>query len=197
MNRIIIVVSCYIAAQILSDITSLKIILLAGMSIDAGTLVYPITFTLRDMAHKVLGKGASRILIFAAAGINVFMAGLFWIVSQLPADPSVGHQTEFAVVLSPVYRIVIASILAEVLSELIDTEAYSAWISRFSSKYQWGRVLVSNAISVPVDSIIFVLVAFAGTLPWAILWSIFIANVLLKGFVTVLSIPLIYAVKGK
>ena len=192
----LLVVVCYIAAQMLADISSLKIISIAGLSMDAGTLIYPITFTLRDLVHKVGGIKVARILILVVAGINLFMAGFFWLVAYLPADLSVGPQEEFAAVLSPVWRIVVASILAEVLAELIDTEVYQLWVNKFKNKLQWGRVLVSNGVSVPLDSLVFVVVAFAGTMSSAILFSIFLSNVLVKGVTTLLSIPLIYLVNN-
>lgn len=188
----LLVVVCYVAAQMLADISSLKIISIAGLSMDAGTLIYPITFTLRDLVHKVGGIKVARILILVVAGINLFMAGFFWLVAYLPADLSVGPQEEFAAVLSPVWRIVVASILAEVLAELIDTEVYQLWVNKFKNKLQWGRVLVSNGVSVPLDSLVFVVVAFAGTMSSAILFSIFLSNVLVKGISTLISIPLIY-----
>ena len=188
----LLVVVCYVAAQMLADISSLKIISIAGLSMDAGTLIYPITFTLRDLVHKVAGIKVARILILVVAGINLFMAGFFWLVAYLPADLSVGPQEEFAAVLSPVWRIVVASILAEVLAELIDTEVYQLWVNKFKNKLQWGRVLVSNGVSVPLDSLVFVVVAFAGTMSSAILFSIFLSNVLVKGISTLISIPLIY-----
>ncbi len=62
------------AVTIISDIASLKITLMAGFSIDAGTLIYPVTFTLRDLVHKRLGKSAARTVILLAGGINLFMA---------------------------------------------------------------------------------------------------------------------------
>lgn len=192
----LLVVVCYVAAQMLADISSLKIISIAGLSMDAGTLIYPITFTLRDLVHKVTGIKVARILILVVAGINLFMAGFFWLVAYLPADLSVGPQEEFAAVLSPVWRIVVASILAEVLAELIDTEVYQLWVNKFKNKLQWGRVLVSNGVSVPLDSLVFVVVAFAGTMSSAILFSIFLSNVLVKGITTLLSIPLIYLVNN-
>ena len=195
LQTIVIVSVCYVAAQIFADITSLRILLIAGLSIDGGTLIYPFTFTLRDMVHKTGGALVARTLIFTAAGINLLMAGLFWLVAVLPADLSVGEQTAFGLVLAPVLRIVVASILAEVVSELIDTEMYSWWTRRMGQKRQWGRVLFSNAVSVPVDSAIFVLIAFAGDLPAGVVFSIFIANVLVKGAVTLISIPGIYLVK--
>lgn len=190
-----ILAALYVAAQVLSDITSLKITEVAGLSMDAGTLVYPITFTLRDLVHKVAGRQVARTLILVAAAVNLFMAGLFWVVDEMPAVAGVGPQTDlFGAVLAPVWRIVAASIVAEVVSELLDTEVYAAWVRRFGTTKQWGRVLSSNGVAVPIDSALFVLIAFVGVVPGADVWEIFATNVLVKGIVTIATIPLIYAV---
>jgi uncharacterized integral membrane protein (TIGR00697 family) len=192
-----IVISLYIAAQLLSDIGSLKIALIAGRSIDAGTFIYPLTFTIRDLIHKQLGKTTARTMIILAAAINLFMAVFFQFAAWLPQEPSWGMGEEFAAILGPVWRIVIASIVAEVISELIDTEVYHFWVSRITRKYQWARVLISNAVSIPIDSLIFCWGAFGLTLPNSVVWSIFFTNVIVKGLVTVVSLPAIYLVKEK
>ena len=197
LQTIVIVSVLYVAAQIFADITSLRILLLVGLSVDGGTLIYPFTFTLRDMVHKTGGIVLARTVIFLAAGINLLMAGLFWLVATLPPDPSIGEQAAFGLVLAPILRIVLASITAEVISELIDTEIYKRWVEHFGQQRQWGRVLVSNAVSVPVDSAIFVAIAFVGVVPPGVALSIFVANMLIKYAVSVLSIPGIYMVEER
>ncbi len=189
------VVAVYVAAQMLSDVSSLRILRIGGFSVDGGTLIYPLTFTLRDVVHKVGGVGAARLAIFTAAGVNLAMAGLFWLVGVLPPDLEVGDQAAFGALLAPVTRIVLASIVAEVISELVDTEAYRRWVRRHGERHQWGRVLVSNGVAIPVDSAIFVAIAFGGMLPTAVAVSIFWANVIVKGAMSLLSIPLIYTVR--
>ena len=196
-NSGILVVAAYTAAQMLSDVLSLKIALVAGFSIDAGTFVYPLTFTLRDLVHKLLGRAAARTIIVAAAVINLVMAGMFTFAAWLPPDLSVGPQAEFGLVLSPVWRIVVASVAAEVVSEFADTELYHWWVTRVTRRYQWARVLVSNGLSVPLDSFIFCWGAFGGLWPATTVWSIFWANVLVKVAVTLASLPGIYLVKEK
>lgn len=193
----ILVSVAYVAAQMLADVASLRVVMFAGMSMDAGTLVYPLTFTLRDMVHKVAGVKATRVLILAAAGINVVMAGLFWLVSVMKPDMSVGLQAEFGKVLAPVWRITLASIVAEVVAEMIDTEVYRIWVEKVTKRYQWLRVLISNAFSIPIDSLIFVWIAFGGVLPKEVIWSIFLANVVVKGATTLISLPGIYLVKER
>lgn len=195
----IIVVSAYIGTQMLADIASLKIARIGPLSIDGGTFVYPLTFTLRDLVHKLLGKRAARTLIVTAAVINLVMALTFAFVAWLPADPDWGLQAEFAAILGPVWRIVLASIAAEVVSELLDTEVYSFWVRHMAVRYRWARpqwlrVLSSNFVSVPVDSLVFAWGAFGGLLPAATVWSIFLSNVLIKLVVSLISMPGIYLV---
>ena len=190
----ILVIAAYIAAQMLSDVLSLKIAWVAGLSVDVGTVIYPFTFTLRDLVHKSLGRVAARAVIVSAAVINLAMAGLFAFAVWLPPDPTWPLQQEFAAVLTPVWRIVAASILAEIVSEFADTEIYHLWITRVTRRFQWARVLISNTISVPLDSLIFCWGAFGGQLPGPTVWSIFWANILVKGAVTLFSLPGIYLV---
>ena len=181
MIQSIIVSISYVAAQMLADIASLQIVSVFGLSLDAGTFIYPITFTLRDVAHKVVGLKGVRTLIFSAAVVNLFMALFFWFVSLLPPDTAAGSSEIWGRVLAPVWRITLASIVAEVVAELIDTEAYRFWINKITKRHQWGRVLVSNAFSVPIDSLLFSFLAFYASMPVQSVWQIFWGNVILKG----------------
>ena len=190
----IIVIATYIAAQMIADIASLKIGIVCGLAVDMGTFIYPITFTLRDLVHKVAGKKNAQVLILMAGLINLFMAGYLMISAIAPSDPSWGLGKEFSDVLAPVWRIVIASIIAEVISELVDTELYHWFVKKITERYQWCRVLVSNGLSIPVDNAIFSVGAFALTLPWSVVGQIFIMNLLVKYLVTLVSLPLIYIV---
>lgn len=189
-----VIAGAYVAAQMMSDIASLKIISVFGYAVDAGTLVYPFTFTIRDLVHKLGGKQVARALIVTAAVINLVMAGVFWLSANLEGAAEVGPQLAFGEVLSPVLRIVIASIVAEVISELIDTEVYSRWVERMGNRMQWGRVLSSNAVALPVDSVLFAVIAFAGTVSGAVLTEIIVLNIVVKGLVTLISLPAIYLV---
>jgi uncharacterized integral membrane protein (TIGR00697 family) len=188
----ILVVAAYIAAQMLADIASVKIGVVGGLAVDMGTFIYPFTFTLRDVVHKVLGRRNARVLILAAAVINLGMAGYLTWAASVPSDPGWGLGEEFSAVLAPVWRIVVASIIAEVVSELIDTEIYHWFTSKITERFQWLRVLTSNSVSVPVDNIIFAIGAFGWALPWPVVWQIFLFNLLVKYAITLLSLPLIY-----
>ncbi|MFP3901207.1 MAG: queuosine precursor transporter [Acidimicrobiia bacterium] len=194
-------VGAYVGAQLVADVASLKIGTTFGRAVDMGTFIYPITFTLRDLVHKALGKRAARTVIVTAALVNLFMAlYLQWAV-RVPSDESYPLGDEFAAVLGPLWRIVVASIVAEVVSELLDTEVYHWFVRRVTTRLQWARVAVSNAVAVPVDNVIFAVGAFGAlpllgdhplTLPWDAVWDVFVVNLTVKAAVSAASLPLIY-----
>lgn len=199
----LVAVGAYVGAQVIAQVTSVKIGTAFGRAVDMGTFIYPITFTLRDLIHKAAGRQAARVAIATSAGVNLFLAAyLSWVASR-PSDASYALGEEYAAVLGPLWRIVVASLLAMVVSELIDTEVYHWWVTRITTRYQWARVLVSNAVSIPIDNLIFAVGAFAAlpfltqsqrdaSLPWEAVWDIFWVNLWIKGLVSLVSLPFIY-----
>lgn len=193
----ILIICSYIACQMISNISSVKIANVLSLAVDGGTFLYPLAFTIRDMAHKTIGKKNTQKLIIVSAIINIFTPIYFYIISQIPADKSWEFDEAFKTTLSPVIRISIASIIASTLSEFVDTEIYHFFVSKITKKYQWLRVLISNAFSIPVDNFLFVAIAFFYVLPINALIGIFIFNFFVKYAVTIISVPMIYLVKEK
>lgn len=184
--------SLYITIAILSNISSLRIVTVMGASMDAGTLLYPFSFTIRDLIHKFLGAAAARTTILAATALNALAFGVFWLVARLPADAQVGPQTEFGIVLLPGARIVLGSTVAMCVAELLDTEIYSMVHRRFGERHKWLRVALSNLISIPVDTVVMTAIAFVGRYPMSVLIEITIINIVIKYVVTAISIHWIY-----
>ena len=196
----IILVGVYIFLQMAADIAAAKVIVLGKIIMDAG-IIYSLTFTWRDLIHKQLGKKAAQTAIILAGVINVIMALYFLFVVKLPPQAecaAAGGQKSFEFVFGLVPRIVIASIIAELISELVDTEVYQWWTSGIGKrKPQWMRVIISNSISIPIDSIIFPLIAFSGVLPFSALIIMFLSNILVKAIITAFTFWMIYLVPEK
>lgn len=182
--------SLYVSFQVIANVLSTKIALLplTNLAIDGGTIIYPLTFTLRDFIHKTLGKQSARQIVILAGAVNLVMALLFVVIGKLTPDPSWPFQESFQNILLPIWRITIASIVAQIISELVDTEIFSRAYHRFNDM---TAVLFSNSIALVVDSVIFSIIAFAGNLPWTVVWQIVITNILVKMVMSLLSTPTI------
>lgn len=195
VKQLVLAAAAYIALVIFSNVGSLRILLLAGLAVDGGTLLYPLSFTARDLLHKKAGARLTRFVIVLAALINLALFAFVWLVAKLPADPAVGAQTEYALVLLPGLRLVLGSITAMTVAELIDTFVYSRVRARYGQRRQWLRVLYSNGVSVPIDTAIFLLIAFAGWVPGGAIAEMFIANIIIKYAVTLVSFGSVYLIK--
>ena len=186
----------YVVIGMLSNISSLRIVQILGISMDAGTLLYPLTFTLRDLIHKKSDKKTAIHIVYIGVVMNLLMFIVFFIVSKLPADMLVGEQKEFGQVLVASWRIIIASTVAMFIAEIADSQIYQWYADKFK-KYQFMRVLTSNFISVPLDSAIVTLIAFYGVMPNSVLVSITLVNIAIKYIITLITVPSIYLVKEK
>ncbi|OGO85812.1 MAG: hypothetical protein A2Y22_02570 [Clostridiales bacterium GWD2_32_59] len=194
---IIFLTTLYITLTLFSNISSLRIISILALSLDAGTLLYPATFTVRDLIHKKTNSKIAYYAIWLAAIFNIMMFIVFYIVSILPPDLSVGLQKEFGLVLIPTWRIIAGSLIAMVIAELVDTKIYEKVANKFKNKHQWLRVLISNSVSIPIDTFLMCTIAFYGTMDNKVLIAIIISNIVIKLLITLVSLNWIYFVKDK
>lgn len=190
-------IGLYVALQLIADISAVKQVNLWGLVLPGGSLVFALTFTVRDAIHKRLGEHWAKVAIDVAAVMNILMAGYLWLIAKIPAPVWWQGQAAYEATLVVLPRIAIASIIAEWISERTDTVLYSLFVRRFAGRYQWGRVVFSNAISAPVDSIIFGTLAFAGIFDLPHLVQLVVGQVIFKWLIGIVSIPGIYLVSEK
>ena len=147
----------YIVAVLVANYTATWFIPLPVFGlVSVGTLVFGITFTQRDRVHRY-GRKAVYLMIFIAA-VGMVLESLF---------------------LGVEWRIITASFIAIVLSETADTEVYHKLLRR-----SWmQRVIGSNLVSIPLDSILFNLIAFLGVFQPLMLVAIIFGEIVTK-FVT-------------
>ena len=144
----------YILAVLIANYTATWFIPLPifGM-VSVGTLVFGVTFTQRDRVHRY-GRKPVYLMIFIAA-VGMVFESLF---------------------LGVEWRIITASFIAIVLSETADTEVYHKLLDR--SWFQ--RVIGSNLISIPLDSLLFNVIAFAGVFEPKMLVAIIFGEIVAK-----------------
>ncbi len=192
LHILILVGVAYVAAQMVADISNLRNLTIVGISVSAFSIAYPLTYTLRDMAHKLAGPYVARTLIIAAAVIYLIVQAFFFIISNLQPAMTPDESTALGALLTQNWRFLLAAVLASVISQLVDTEVYTRWVERFGGEHQWGRVLVSNAIGIPLDRILFLLLASGITEGFM---EAFIGTTIIRLIFGIISIPGIYLVE--
>jgi len=193
----IILCGVYIFISLASNIAATKVTYFGKLIMDAG-FIYALTFTWRDLIHKQLGKKAALTTIYVAAVINIIAALYFQLVVMLPAETSwaaAGGQKAWEFLFGIQLRIVIGSVIAFLISEIIDTFVYQYWtLGIGKGKPQWTRVFISNSFSIPIDSILFPIIAFIGIVPGTVILQMFLTNIAVKAIVTLFTFWMIYLV---
>jgi uncharacterized integral membrane protein (TIGR00697 family) len=185
-------IGLYVACELIANVTASKPVVVGGIVVPAAVFLYTFTFTLIDLIHERLGKGGARRVVATAFAANLLLAGYTQFAIWLPGAPFYSDGAAFAGVLGSTPRIVFASLVAYLVSTLVDTEIFAWWRARVGGP-KWVRVLTSNAVSTLIDSILFVSVAFVGVLP---VWPLIQGQYVMKMGITAISLPLIYAARG-
>ncbi len=186
-------VGLYVACELIANVTAGKPVALGGLVVPAAVFLYTLTFTLIDLINERLGKTGARQVVLTAFLANLLLAGYTQLAIRLPPAPFFQGNAAFASVLGSTARIVTASLIAYLVSSLVDTEIFAWWRARLAGP-RWLRVLASNTVSTLVDSLLFITIAFAGVLPLApLIWGQYAVKML----ITLVSLPLIYATRAE
>lgn len=159
----VMMVTCYLTANVMA----VKVIELFGVSIfDAGTIVFPLTYMLGEVVTEIWGFRRARKLILLTFICQVIFALFTWIGLHLPYPADMADMANaYAVVFSYVPRIMIASLSAFLVGELTNAFLMSK-IKEHLGGPLWVRTIGSSVVGYSLDTTIFVIIAFYGTVTW-------------------------------
>ena len=193
-KKILLALTLYLASLFAANTLGLKIApFLLGLHVSVAVFSIPFVFLTTDVIGEVYGKKMAR--LFVRCGF--FATALFLIYSTismlLPWDPAglwakAGYEQIFGVSM----RIAIASLVAFAVSEFQDVSTFFFVKQKIGEKMFWLRSLISNIWSQLLDSVLFMVIAFAGVYPTPVLIRIIITWWLFKVAMGLLYTPLSY-----
>jgi len=193
-KKILLALTLYLASLFAANTLGLKIApFLLGLHVSVAVFSIPFVFLTTDVIGEVYGKKMAR--FFVRCGF--FATALFLLYSTismlLPWDPAglwakAGYEQIFGVSM----RIAIASLVAFAVSEFQDVSTFFFVKQKIGEKMFWLRSLISNIWSQLLDSVLFMVIAFAGVYPTPVLIRIIITWWLFKVAMGLLYTPLSY-----
>jgi uncharacterized integral membrane protein (TIGR00697 family) len=144
----------FVSCLLLGDIIGGKTIPTPFGPISVGILPFPVTFLLTDVVNDFYGRKGARFLTF----LGFWMAALAWLVLQvstwLPVDPSTYFtQVEFAKIFGGSAQLFVASMLAYLVSQLLDIQVFQYWKALTASRHLWLRATGSTVVSQLIDTV--------------------------------------------
>ena len=162
------------------------------LRLSGGQLLFPLTYIFSDIFTEVYGYGASRRAIwlgFFASGILALM-GLF--IVWVPADPSWQNQKAFEAVFYQMPRAIVASLIAFWAGEFTNSYTLAKMKILTEGKWLWTRTVGSTVTGQFVDTVLVILLIFAGHTSWSTMLSLMLGGYIGKVSYEVLATPLTY-----
>jgi hypothetical protein len=189
-----VLVAIFVAVLLISNISSTKILTLWKFTFDGGTILFPLSYIFGDILTEVYGFRRSRRVIWLGFFSALLMSIVLYIVQLLPPASDWPNQQAFEALLGLVPRIVVASLLAYFAGEFSNSITLSLLKIRTKGRFLWIRTIFSTIIGEGIDTLIFCMIAFYGTMPGDVLWAIIISNYIFKCAVEIILTPVTYKV---
>lgn len=186
----------FVAVLLISNIASTKIVQFGILTFDGGTLLFPLAYIFDDVLTEVYGYARSRRTIWLGFVCTAVMALLLYIVQILPPAADWGNQVAYDVILGQAPRIVLASLIAYLSGEFLNSFVLAKMKIWTRGKALWTRTIGSTLVGELVDSTLFIMIAFYGVLPGDLLFTLILSNYIFKTTIEVVFTPITYAVIG-
>ncbi|OQB97270.1 MAG: hypothetical protein BWX81_00969 [Spirochaetes bacterium ADurb.Bin110] len=186
----------YIACLLISNIIASKLIQIAGIVLPSAVILFPVTYILADVFTEVYGFRKMRMVIWLGFGANAFMSLIFLAAIALPSPPFFAEQEAYRIVLSNSPRILLASLAGYWAGEFSNSIILSALKKATKGRLLWVRTIASTIVGEGLDTLLFISIAFWGTMPRANLIQMMLAQYLFKVAYEVAFTPLTYLIVG-
>lgn len=192
-----VVATLFVSALLISNIAATKLIQFDFQSykliFDGGAVLFPLTYILGDVLAEVYGFRRARSVILLGFVISGLTAGVFLLIQVAPPATEYAHQEAYEAVLGFVPRIVVASLIAYLIGELLNAYILVAIKRRFGQKRLWVRLIGSSLVGEAADTLVFCTIAFYGVLTGGHFWNYVLLGYTYKIAVEVALLPASYA----
>ncbi|HAA37758.1 MAG TPA: hypothetical protein DCE00_02670 [Firmicutes bacterium] len=180
MNKREVMAVAFIVTLLTSNILATKLTVLGPFILPAAVVVYPFCFMCGDILTEVWGFKYAKKVILAGFAANIFLTLLIYIGQILPAAPTWPHQEAYITIFAPVPRIVLGSLVAYLFGELTNSFALERIKDMTGPGLLFVRTIGSSIVGQFFDTVIFIGIAFLGTIPLNVLFQIMLGQYLIK-----------------
>jgi uncharacterized integral membrane protein (TIGR00697 family) len=178
-----------------------------SFNLTCGVLLWPLEFIITDIVNEYFGPKAVRrisytAIILIAYAFIMFYAAMhippadFWITSK-SADGINNMQTAFGGIFGQGMWIILGSLIAFLVSQLVDVTVFHKIKKATGEKHVWLRATGSTVVSQLVDSFIVLFIAFkiGNGWSWQLVLAICLVNYTYKFFMAIILTPVIYLIE--
>ena len=192
----LLVTALFVTALLTSNIVAVKLVNFFGIVLPAAVVVFPLSYIVGDVLTEVYGYNSARRVIWLGFFCNALAVLMIWVAGLLPPAPFWDGQAAYQQILGYSPRLLVASFLAYLLGEFANSFVLARLKIATKGRWLWLRTISSTLVGQALDSLVFMTVAFAWTIPFDRLFASATAQWLTKSCFEALATPFTYVVVG-
>lgn len=185
-------VTCLLTANVIAS----KLVVIGGLVMPAGIVIFPVSYIVGDVLTEVWGYAGARRVIWLGFACNAVMVAAIWVGGELPPAPFWTGQDAYREIFGQTPRIVLGSFLAYLAGEFANAYVLARLKIATAGRWLWVRTIGSTIVGEGLDTLVFITIAFAGTVPAPALLGIITAQWVIKVGYEAAATPLTYAAVG-
>lgn len=178
-----------------------------SFTLTCGVLLWPLEFVMTDIVNEYYGPRAVRRISYTAVILIAYAFLIYFLsIGIPPADvwlassakqgvPNI--QDAFGAIFGQGMKIIIGSLIAFLVSQVVDVTVFHQIKKRTGNKHLWLRATGSTLVSQLVDSYIVLFIAFSSLFTWQQILAVGMMNYIYKASMALILTPIIYLVEGR
>jgi len=174
-----------------------------AFNLTCGVLLWPLEFVITDVVNEYFGPKAVRRISIIAVSLICYAFLMFYLAMHIaPADFWVSSKTEagvpsmqlaFESIFGQGMWIILGSLIAFLVSQLIDVYVFHKIKKITGDKMVWLRATGSTVVSQLVDSFVVLVIAFkiGNGWTWSTVLAVCVVNYMYKFLMAIILTPLI------
>jgi uncharacterized integral membrane protein (TIGR00697 family) len=192
----VVLAGIFITNAVVAELIGGKLIQVGSAVMSIGILPWPIVFITTDLINDYFGEKGVRKLSLITASLIAYTFVILYLAMQIPAvdGKNLVTDTQFNGVFGQSMWIIVGSITAFLVSQLIDVTIFHFIKNRTGNKMIWLRSTGSTVISQLFDSFIVLGIAFwmTGKMTTEVFITSAFTGYFVKLIIAILMTPLIY-----
>jgi uncharacterized integral membrane protein (TIGR00697 family) len=184
----------FVTSLIVSNIIAVKTGNFFGATLPVAVILFPVSYIIGDVLTEVYGYEVARKIILLGFACNALAVIAILLGQALPGASFWDAQEAYERILGFTPRLLMASFSAYLIGELSNAKIMAFVRELTAGRWLWMRTISSTLIGQGLDSLVFLSVAFWGTLPPAVLLTLIFNQWLFKVTYEVIATPLTYVV---
>jgi len=190
----VLIVSIFITCLITSNLIAVKLFSVLSLVLPAAIIIFPISYIVGDVLTEVYGYVQARRVIWLGFFCNLVTVLAIWVGQLLPPASFWKGQVAYEQILGYTPRILVASFLAYLVGEFTNSFVLAKMKIATKGRWLWTRTIGSTLVGQGLDSLVFIALAFIGTIPLSGLATAILAQWLTKSAYEAAVTPITYIV---